>query len=227
MYHMIDDHIPNERKRNKWKVKPKDFEKQMAWFSKNNWTSYTISELTELKEIPFKSFCITFDDGYEDNFTNAFPVLKKYNFKSTIYLVPNYEYNSWENFKNKKFDKLLSKEQIIKMMESGLIEFGSHTLHHKNLLTISKDEAYEDMIKSKILVEDITKNECKAFAYPYGKYDEELIQISEKIGYTNATVVKRGFFDYDKLFEIKRVGILGTESFLDFYLKITRIRNKI
>ena len=49
----------------------------------------------------------------------------------------------------------------------------------------------------------------------------------EQVGYTNATVVKRGFFEKSQPFEIKRVGILGTESFLDFYLKITRIRNKL
>jgi peptidoglycan/xylan/chitin deacetylase (PgdA/CDA1 family) len=224
---MIDEHLVNQRKRNKWKVKPEDFEKQMRWFSQNGWSSYTISQLVENENLPAKSFCITFDDGYEDNYTNALPILEKYGFKATIYLVPNYEYNSWENFADKKFDKLLNTKQIKAMQDSGLIEFGSHTLHHKNLLTISKDEAFEDMKLSKKLVEDITHQECKAFAYPYGKYDDKLIQSTKEIGYTSATVVKRGFFDFDKPFEIKRVGILGTESFFDFYLKITRIRNKI
>lgn len=113
------------------------------------------------------------------------------------------------------------------MQESELIEFGSHTLNHKNLLKISKKEAYEDLKESKDLVEKITGKECKAFAYPYGKYDENLIGMTKDIGYTSATVVKRGFFDKEHPFEIKRIGILGTESFLDFYLKITRIRNKL
>ena len=227
MYHMIKEHLPNNKKRNKWRVKPEDFEKQMAWFAKHGWYSYTISEMVEAMKLPVKSFCITFDDGYEDNFTNALPVLQKYGFKATVYLVPHYEYNSWEKFEDEKFDKLLSKEQILKMQEGMLIEFGSHTLNHKNLLTISKQEAEIEIKKSKVEVEKIIDQKCKAFAYPYGKYNEASIQMVEDSGYSSATVVKRGFFEANDPFEIKRVGILGTESFLDFYLKITRIRNKL
>lgn len=227
MYHMIKEHLPNNKKRNKWRVKPEDFEKQMAWFAKHGWHSYTISEMVEARELPMKSFCITFDDGYEDNFSNALPVLLKYGFRATIYFVPHYEYNSWEKFEDGTFDKLLSIKQIKEMQKSELIEFGSHTIGHKNLLNIDFDEAEEEIRKSKVEVEKIIGNECKAFAYPYGKYDEKIISIIKEAGYTNATVVKRGFFEKDKPFEIKRVGILGTESFLDFYLKITRIRNKL
>ncbi len=95
MYHSISEHIENE-KHNKWRVKPKDFEKQMKWFYDNKWSSCTISELVELENISLKSFVITFDDGYEDNYINAFPILQKYNFKATIYLVPNQKTNHWE-----------------------------------------------------------------------------------------------------------------------------------
>jgi len=227
MYHMINEHLPNSKKRNKWRVLPKDFEKQMAWLAKNGWHSYTISEMIEAKTLPSKSFCLTFDDGYEDNFTYAFPILKKYGFKATIYLVPHYTYNYWENFEEKKFDKLLNIKQICKMKESGLIEFGSHTLNHKNLITISEKEAQNEINISKKEVESIIDSKCKAFAYPYGKYDKRIIKIVKDAGYNNATVVKRGFFDATNLFEIKRIGILGTESFFDFYLKITRLRNKL
>ncbi|WP_295418432.1 polysaccharide deacetylase family protein [Sulfurovum sp.] len=227
MYHMIKEHLTNSKKRNKWRVKPKDFEKQMAWFSKHGWHSYTISEMVEAKELPPKSFCITFDDGYADNFTYALPVLKQYGIKATIYLVPDYEYNSWEKFENKNYDRLLACEQIKQMQKSGLIEFGSHTLHHKNLLTISEEEAEVEIKRSKQAVEQIIGMECKAFAYPYGKYDENTVKLVVEAGYTSATVVKRGFFEAGKPFEIKRVGVLGTESFVDFYLKITRIRNKL
>lgn len=227
MYHMIKTHLPNHKKRNKWRVRPEDFEKQMAWFAKHGWHSYTISEMAEAETLPPKSFSITFDDGYEDNFTHALPILKKYEFKATIYLVPHYTYNSWENFKEGTFDKLLNADQIREMQESGLIEFGSHTLNHKNLVTISAEEAQKEIKRSKEEVESIVGTVCRAFAYPYGKYNEKIVKMVKDTGYGNATIVKRGFFEKGDPFMIKRVGILGTESFFDFYLKITRIRNKL
>lgn len=223
---MVKAHLPGQKKRNKWRVTPKDFEKQMAWFARHGWHAYTISELVEMAEIPPKSFCITFDDGYEDNYLYALPILKKYGFRATIYLVPGYAYNSWENFEDGNFDRLLSPDQIEAMQQSGLIEFGSHTLNHKNLLSLSREEAEVETVQSKERVEEITGVVCKAFAYPYGKYDQNIAKMVQKAGYTSATIVKRGLYETGKPFEIKRLGILGTEGFFDFYLKITRIRNK-
>lgn len=227
MYHSICEHVEKER-HNKWRVKPKDFDKQIAWFYKNKWNSYTISELTKLDKIPEKSFVITFDDGFEDNYTNAFPILKKYNFKATIYLVPTQTSNHWEEKNTSVLSNLLNKEQINKMQESGLIEFGSHTLSHVNLSTIDDIQLERELVSSKQEVEKIINKECTAFAYPYGKFDDRIIKATLKAGYSNATVVKRGLYELqDDILAIKRIGILGTESFIDFLLKISRIRNKL
>lgn len=227
MYHSISEHIGNE-KHNKWRVKPEDFEKQMKWFYENKWNSFTISQLVKLDEIPNKSFVVTFDDGFEDNYLNAFPILKKYGIKATIYLVPNQKTNHWEEKNTSVLSNLLDEKQILEMQDSGLIEFGSHTLSHVNLSKIDDKELLNELVKSKKEVENITKKECEAFAYPYGKFDDNIIDNVKKAGYKNATVVKRGLFKKgDDIFTIKRVGILGTESFFDFLLKISRIRNKL
>lgn len=227
MYHSISNHILKE-KHNKWRVKPEDFERQMKWFHVNNWTSFTITQLTKLDVIPKKSFVITFDDGFEDNYINAFPILQKYNFSATIYLVPTQTTNHWEKSNTSSISRLLHKEQIIHMQNSGLIEFGSHTLSHVNLSTIEDHKLKEELIKSKIEVESLIEQECEAFAYPYGKYDDKILEAVKQAGYNNATVVKRGLFEKgDNPFTIKRLGILGTESFFDFLLKISRIRNKL
>lgn len=227
MYHSISEHIKNE-KHNKWRVKPQDFEKQMNWFYKNNWKSFTISELVKLDKIPEKSFVVTFDDGYEDNYLKAFSILKKYSFKATIYLVPNQKTNHWEEKNTSVLSNLLKEKQILEMQNSGLIEFGSHTLSHVNLSTINDEQLLNELKKSKEEVEKITNKECEAFAYPYGKFDDKIVQAVKNVGYKNATVVKRGLFEQnDDVFTIKRVGILGTESFVDFLLKVSRVRNKL
>ena len=229
MYHMVSEHLEKDKSKfNRLRVKPEEFEKQLKWLKDNNWTSFTLSELASLKEIPLKSVVITFDDGYEDNFINAFPILKKCNFKATIYLVPNQSINHWEEKNTSVLSNLLNNEQILQMQNTGLIEFGSHTLSHVNLSTINDEQLLIELKKSKEEIEKITRKECEAFAYPYGKFDDKIIQAVEEIGYKNATVVKRGLFEKnDNPFIIKRIGILGTESFVDFLLKVTRIRNKL
>lgn len=227
MYHSIVPHIENE-KHNKWRVKPKDFEKQMELLFRNNWKSFTISELTKLDKIPKKSFAITFDDGYENNYINAFPILQKYNFRATIYLVPNHKSNHWEEKNTSVLSNLLNQKQILEMQNSGLIEFGSHTLSHVNLSKVDATQLEKELIESKREIEKITSKGCEAFAYPYGKFDETIIQAVKNAGYKNATIVKRGLFRKDDdVFTIKRIGILGTESFFDFLLKVSRVRNKL
>ncbi|KIM04178.1 MAG: polysaccharide deacetylase [Sulfurovum sp. FS06-10] len=227
MYHSISEHVHVE-KHNKWRVKPNDFEKQLKWFSQNGWTSYTVSELCSLESIPQKSFAITFDDGYEDNYTHAFPLLKRFNFKATIYLVPNQTSNHWEALPKESLSSLLTQDQIQTMQKSGLIEFGAHTLTHKNLLHVKEPLLSQEILKAKEAVEALTHTACQAFAYPYGKYNETIIETVKNAGYNNAVTVDRGLYtSQDNAFTIKRIGILGTESFFDFYLRITRIRNKL
>ncbi|MFV0481232.1 MAG: polysaccharide deacetylase family protein [Campylobacteraceae bacterium] len=225
MYHSIDSHLGNKR-RDKWRVKKEDFEKQLEWLNKNGWRSFFVGELVEVDNLPEKSFAITFDDGYLNNFTNAFDLLKKYNFKATIYLVSDKILNDWEKFEDKNFDKLLNKEDILLMQYSRLVEFGAHTLTHKNLNIISSKEAKIEIENSKKSVENLCNKECKTFAYPYGKYNNEIIDLVKNAGFTSAVLVKRGVFKKDKQFEIERIGILGTENFFDFYLKTMKIRNK-
>ena len=72
MYHMVCDHLDKKNSKfNRLRVKPKEFEKQLIWLNKNGFQSFTLSELVNLEEIPEKSVVLTFDDGYEDNFTNV------------------------------------------------------------------------------------------------------------------------------------------------------------
>ncbi len=227
MYHSICEHVGKER-HNKWRVRPADFEKQMSWLAKKGWNCVTMSELIAYDEIPPKTVAVTFDDGFENNYSNAFPILKKYNIKATIYLVPNQKMNEWDKDHTTELSSMMTRKQIREMQASGLIEFGAHTVSHVNLSRVDAAEQQSEIIESKKLVEEITGVPCDAFAYPYGKFDDQIVQIVKEAGYTNATVVKRGVYgNSDNSFTIKRIGILGSESFIDFLLRVKKVRNKL
>ena len=81
--------------------------------------------------LPEKPVIITFDDGYADNYENAYPILKKYGFKATIFLIYDFT-NTYPNY--------LTWDQIAEMKESGLIRFESHTMTHANLAELTSIE---------------------------------------------------------------------------------------
>ena len=236
MYHMISEHLEKDKSKfNRLRVKPEKFEKQLKWLKNNNWRSFTLSELVSLKEIPQKSVVITFDDGYEDNFTNAFPLLKKYNFKATIYTVLNRFNQDWATDKDLNqasnelnSEKMLSNEQIKEMLDSGLIEIGSHTLDHVNLPKLNKEEKKKQIIESKKQIENVFNIKCNSFAYPFGFFDEDSVKIVNEANYTNATTTVNSVFDKNKYtnFEIPRIMISGRQGLFSFILKIKKGRNR-
>jgi len=236
MYHMISDHLPKKQSKfNRLRVKPVEFEKQLKWLSKNGWKSFTLSELVQLNVIPSKSVVITFDDGYEDNYTEAFPLLQKYNFKATIYVVVNRFNKNWATDKdlNKSSDelnqeKMLSNEQLKEMINSGLIEIGSHTLDHSNLPSLSKEEKEKQILESKSKLESVFSITCKSFAYPFGFFDGEDISLVEKSSYLNGTTTVVDVYKNDKYkkFEIPRIMISGRQSLLSFILKMNKVKSR-
>ena len=236
MYHMISEHLPkNQSKFNRLRVKPNEFEKQLIWLKEKGFKSFTLSELVKLENIPEKSIVLTFDDGYEDNFTNAFPLLKKYNFKATIYIVLNRFENNWAMDKDLNqasselnSEKMLSNEQIKEMLDSGLIEIASHTLDHVNLPKLTKEEEKKHIIESKKQIENVFDIKCNSFAYPFGFFDEDSVKIVNEANYTNATTTVNSVFDKNKYtnFEIPRIMISGRQGLFSFILKIKKGRNR-
>jgi peptidoglycan/xylan/chitin deacetylase (PgdA/CDA1 family) len=236
MYHMVTEHLSKSKSKfNRLRVKPSEFEKQLKWLKKNNWTTFTMTQLLSLSDIPEKSVVLTFDDGYKDNYKYAFKLLQKYNMNATIYLVVNRFNQNWavDKDKSKSSDELnneemLSHDEINEMVSSGLIEIGSHTLNHTNLATASLDIKEQEIIKSKKILEEQYNISCDSFAYPFGFYNENDWKIVKDAGYTNATTVNVGIEDITKVnkFLLKRIMISGRQGLFAFILKIKKGRNR-
>lgn len=137
---------------------------------------------------------ITFDDGYGNNFKNAFPLLKKYNLDATIFLTTDFIDGkiSAEVLGGRGFNERPLTWEEVKIMDKAGIEFGSHSKTHPFLTQISKDELKKELVDSKRRIEEVLGHQIDSFAYPFGDVDsfneqtkKALVEARYSYGYTN------------------------------------------
>ena len=121
------------------------------------------------KGLPDKPVIITFDDGYENLAEYAFPVLQRYGFSATVFVVTGNlgGSNAWDEVRGSATLRLLSADQITEWAAKG-IEFGSHTRSHPDLRTLAIEDAQHEISGSKRDLEEVLGSPVASFAYPYG-----------------------------------------------------------
>ncbi len=226
MYHMIADKQPGA-KFNGLRVSAEMFEKQLAYLVNNEWKFVTMSEFV-CSDNTEKKVAITFDDGFEDNYKQAFPLLKKYNARATLYLVVDRHNNDWSTKKNAnhnsgelEIEKKLTDMQIKEMVDSGVFELGGHTMTHANLNSLNNEQKIYELTESKKILEQKFNLKIHSFAYPFGIYQPEDVSLVESVGYTNAVTTTAGICKADLgVFELPRIKISGKDNFLAFIIRI-------
>jgi peptidoglycan/xylan/chitin deacetylase (PgdA/CDA1 family) len=201
MYHYVLD--TEAAKKDKRIVTPQAFEQQMRFLKVNEYNVISLEEfaayLKENKLVPHNTVVLTFDDGHLDNYTNAYPILKKYGLKATFFVIV-------DSLNKPNF---LTTEQVKEMSASGLIAFGSHTLGERYLPSIvDKDDLRHEIFESKRKLEAALGRPVNCFSYPIGGFNAEIRQMVIDAGYTVAVATSPGFFyPKDDPFAIKRVRI--------------------
>ncbi|MDP4177080.1 MAG: Ig-like domain-containing protein, partial [Bacillota bacterium] len=134
MYHYIEDYNDKDEYK-ELKVSKEKFKKQLQYLKDNGYSTLTLNEIYDFivnhKCIPEKSVALTFDDGYNDNYTNAFPLIKEYGYKATVFVVTNWI--------DKEGLPYISSEHLKEMDTAGM-DIESHTLNHDHLPTLSYDK---------------------------------------------------------------------------------------
>ncbi|HKR00244.1 MAG TPA: polysaccharide deacetylase family protein [Pyrinomonadaceae bacterium] len=216
-YHHISSPPPDARIRGGY-TPVKRFARQMAFLKKQGFTFYTASELIEHflahGAFPVNGLAITFDDGWKDNYENAFPILRELGIKATIFLIPSCvgQVSTKALSEGESGRAHLSPEEIVEMSKDG-IEFGSHTLNHKLLHQIPLDEVKFEVEESKRQIEALLTKPCKVFAYPGGHFNEGARQVVEDAGYTAGFTTVYGATDRLDFYALNRTEILYRDRF--------------
>lgn len=175
--------------------------------------------------LPQKPVLLTFDDGYKDNFTHAYPILKRYNFRATIFLVTRYmgKKNGW----SKGNEEMLSWKEIEEMKKEGF-SFGSHAHTHPNLLELPRDKVLSEIRDSKRILEERLGEAIIFFAYPYGKFNSKIKEMVKGAGYLGAfsTLPGKNGRNEDP-FLLRRILIRGYDTKLHFILNLKLGKSRI
>lgn len=208
MYHSISINQSNTLS-----VPPEVFYKQMEHLKNSGYNTITFKDLMSWKTrqwLPDKPILITFDDGYLDNFTVAYPILKKLQMKATIFATSDFigspNHLNWSQAKE--------------MEQSGLIEIGVHTRHHVDLTKSNQLQLEDEISGAKQRLEKRLGHPMIAFAYPSGKFNQNVIQVVKGAGFEFAVTTKPGYAEKKQGdLTLHRIRIPGDQSMATFIRK--------
>lgn len=153
-------------------------------------------------QLPEKPVLITFDDGYLDNYQNAFPLLDRYGMTAAFFVITGLLWTQ---------DRL-APHHIIEMAGAGM-SFGSHTVSHRSLAELSDEECRVELSDSKTTMESILGRPVTIIAYPKGSYNQNTIKIAEELKYAGGLTVINGRCNKDMPdFVLKRIPVFGFDK---------------
>jgi len=206
MYHYVrtvDD--PTDTAGITLSVTPERFAQQLDLIADRGYTTTTLEAISQGK-IPDKPIILTFDDGYEDFYTNAYPALKARGMTAILYVIVD-----------KNSSQYMSQNQILEISQNN-IEIGSHTLSHPNLIVMSIEEATNEITQSKTKIEEIIGKKVTSFCYPSGRYNDQISEIVKNSGYLFAVTTNSGMAKFNSVFDLQRYRI-NADTNVSAYLK--------
>jgi peptidoglycan/xylan/chitin deacetylase (PgdA/CDA1 family) len=234
MYHKIGDPPPGSRLGKLW-VSTAMFRRQLHYLKEKGYVPLTFGAVARSfdagRPLPTGAVVITLDDGYRNNYENAFPLLQEFGFPAVIYLVINAvgRDNFWHNPLMEARLPMLSWEDVA-VLEAGGIEIGSHTLNHPRLSRLLDEEARREITDSLRELEKRVQSPSPCFAYPYGNGadDPRLWAMARSAGYRWAVSVHPGKADLATApYCLRRIFVRGDDTMWDFHLNLTRGRARL
>lgn len=233
MYHKVSEQVNDGLT-----VSTDTLELHFAWLKEMGYQTLSFRELKNLMAerltLPKKTVILTFDDAYRSFKELALPVLKKFGFKASVFVPMAYigKTNLWDRGN----DPIMTAEELNQISSCGFVEIGLHSFLHRNYRDLALPDIKEDLDNCFSILGFHHIPYIRVLAYPYGGYpgkDPELrndmIQLFESLGIDYALRIGNRINPYPirHPFEMKRIDIRGSDSFLTFRIKLKTGRVKL
>jgi len=194
-------------------IDPPDFEKQMKYLKDQGYTTIHLEDLLD-KKVPKKAIVLSFDDGLEDFYTTALPILQKYGFTASDAVITGM-IGQHEHMTN---------EQISACIKAG-IEITSHTVNHLDMSKLTKEQLKKQLAESKQYLEKTFGIKIVGFIYPSGKYNDLAVQMVKDEGYKIAATTQYGEADLEKnnILLLPRIRIDNRDAYNGFVKKLEKL----
>jgi peptidoglycan/xylan/chitin deacetylase (PgdA/CDA1 family) len=221
MYHQIVDGEPNEIHA----VSAQQFAAQMHWLREAGFQVVSLEDWWQMREIaavPRNAVALTFDDGYQDNYTVAWPLLQELDLPATIFLVTGSVggTSGWHQGVLSR-TPMLSWAQIREMARSG-IAFGAHTVTHAPLTSLDIGAARWEISESRDQLQQALGLPVLSMAYPFSQYDSQVKSLVAECGFRLACTYRPGYVGTagGDVMALERIGILATDTLVAFKDKV-------
>ncbi len=225
MYHSVSDQA--SPKFRELAIPPQSFHEQMEYLKEHQYSTLTVPEFARMMKrgnlLGERPVLLTFDDGFADFYTNAFPVLHRLNFAATLYVSTAFVGNTsrWLKKEDEAQRAMLNWEQLRKISAGG-IECGAHGHTHAALDRLSRTAACDEIVHSKQVLEQELNREVSSFAYPFGYYSASIQNLVRSAGYSSACAVRyRPSSIHDDPFALARLMVTANTALDDFRRLLT------
>lgn len=213
MYHHVAVAGPDaDAIRRDLSVSPAAFEAQLRYLIARGYQPTTLTALMMHLQVgeplPSNPVILTFDDGFKDQFTNAYPLLKRHGFVGSFFVITG--------FADEGREEHMSWTEIAFLHANGM-EIGSHSYTHPSLRGKSFDYIVWQVLGSKEAIEARTHEPVRFFSYPSGQYDQRVVDVLRSAGYWGAVTLEAGSLQSShRPFEFRRIRVRGTYDLKDF-----------
>ena len=221
MYHRVIDLAADAGAAQRdYAVSPAQFEEQLRYMRDQGYQSISLYDLNRSLQtggaLPDKAVILTFDDGYRDNFVSAFPLLLKYGFTATFFI-------NTQPIQD-KYPAYMIWEQVEEMSRQGM-DIESHSHSHPRLDKLPVEDIVREVRVSKEAIEKHTSKTARFFSYPYGHYDQQVVDILISEGFWGAVTLRSGLVHGSRaMFDLSRVWVRYDDTLDSFAAKLERGR---